>query len=123
MTRLNLKPLLAWKLVFGGLALVAFGVLEPMSVPASTYGLMLGLLNVGLLAVTMRIADQRAETDPRQSMWILYVSAAIRFILLAVCFVSGISGFGLDPMPLVLTFVAMQMAQVMALRGKKRLTD
>jgi ATP synthase protein I len=123
MTRLNVKPLLAWKLVFGGVALVAFGLFEPMSVPASAYGLMLGLLNVGLLALTMRIADQQAQTDPKQSMWILYVSAAIRFILLAVCFVSGISVLGLDPMPLVLTFVAMQLAQVMVLRGKKRLTD
>jgi ATP synthase protein I len=123
MMRLNVKPLLAWKLVFGGLMLVAFGVFEPMSVPASAYGLMLGLLNVALLALTMRIADERAQTDPKQSMLILYVSAAVRFILLAVCFVSGINGLGLDPMPLVLTFVAMQMAQVMALRGKKRLTD
>jgi ATP synthase protein I len=123
MTRLNVKPLLAWKLVFGGVALVAFGLFEPMSVPASAYGLMLGLLNVGLLALTMRIADQQAQTDPKQSMWILYVSAAIRFILLAVCFVSGISVLGLDPMPLVLTFVAMQLAQVMVLRGKKRLRD
>jgi ATP synthase protein I len=123
MIRLNVKPLLAWKLVFGGLVLVAFGVFEHESVPASAYGLMLGLLNVGLLVVTMRVADDRAQIDPKQSMLILYVSAAIRFILLAVCFVSGISVLGLDPMPLVLTFVAMQMAQVMALRGKKRLTD
>lgn len=123
MMRLNLKPLLVWKMIFGGLALVAFGVFSPMSVPASGYGLMLGLVNVGLLVVTMRIADARAVTDPRQSMWILYVSAAIRFIALAVCFVVGIQGLGLDPMPLVLTFIAMQFAQVMALRGKKRLTD
>jgi len=123
MMRLNLKPLLVWKMIFGGLALVAFGVFSPMSVPASAYGLMLGLLNVGFLVVTMRIADARAVTDPRQSMWILYVSAAIRFVALAVCFVVGIQGLGLDPMPLVLTFIAMQLAQVMALRGKKRLTD
>lgn len=123
MMRLNLKPLLVWKMIFGGLALVAFGVFSPMSVPASAYGLMLGLLNVGFLVVTMRIADARAVIDPRQSMWILYVSAAIRFIALAVCFVVGIQGLGLDPMPLVLTFIAMQLAQVMALRGKKRLTD
>lgn len=123
MMRLNVKPLMAWKLVFGGLALVYFGVFSPESVTASAFGLMLGMFNVGLLAMTMRIADKRAEIDPKQSMWILYVSAAIRFVLLAVCFVIGITGLGLDPMPLVLTFVAMQMAQVMSLRGKKRLTD
>ena len=121
--QLNLKPLLAWKLIFGGLVLVVFGIFSPMSVPASSYGIMLGLLNVGLLGLTMRIANARAETDPRQSMWILYVSAAIRFVVLAVCFVVGIQGFGLDPMPLVVTFIAMQLAQIMALRGKKRLTD
>jgi ATP synthase protein I len=121
--RLNLKPLLVWKLIFGGVALASFGVLSPMSVPASSYGLLLGLLNVGLLALTVRIADARAMTSPQQSVWILYVSAAIRFIALAVLFIVGIQGFGLDPMPLVLTFVAMQFAQIMALRGKKRLTD
>jgi ATP synthase protein I len=121
--RLNLKPLLVWKLIFGGLVLASFGVFSPMSVPASSYGLLLGLLNVGLLALTVRIADARAMKDPQQSVWILYVSAAIRFIALAVLFIVGIQGLGLDPMPLVLTFVAMQFAQIMALRGKKRLTD
>lgn len=121
--RLNVKPLLAWKLVFGGIALVAFGVLAPMSVPASAYGLMLGLVNVGLLLLTVRIADARALAAPQQSMMILYASAAVRFVLLGALFVVGISAVGLDPMPMVLTFVAMQFAQVMTLRGKKRLTD
>lgn len=121
--RLNLKPLLAWKLVFGGLALIAFGVFSPMAVPSSGYGLLMGLLNVGLLALTVRVADKCAESSPQQSMWILYVSAALRFMLLGVLFIVGISGFSLEPMPMVLTFVAMQLAQVMALRGKKRLTD
>lgn len=121
--QVNVKPLVAWKLFFGGLALVAFGVFAPMSVPASAYGLVLGLINVGLLAFTVRMADVRAVTEPQQSMWILYVSAALRFVLLAVLFIVGISGVGLEPMPMVLTFVAMQLAQVMTLRGKKRLTD
>lgn len=121
--RLNSKPLLAWKLVFGGLVLVAVGVFAPMGVPASAYGLLLGLVNVGLLMLTVRMADAHAATQPQQSMWILYASAAIRFVLLAVLFIVGIQGFGLDPMPLVLTFVAMQFAQIMTLRGKKRLTD
>lgn len=123
MTSINVKPLLAWKLIFGGLALVMFGVLSPMNVPSSAYGLMLGLVNVALLVYTVRVADQRAAIDPKQSMWILYVSAAIRFVLLAVLFVVGISTLALNPMPLVLTFVAMQLAQAMTLRGKKRLTD
>jgi ATP synthase protein I len=123
MMRLNMKPLLTWKLIFGGLALVAFGVFSPMSVPASAFGLMLGLLNVGVLMMTVRIADAHAVINPQQSMWILYVSAALRFILLAFCFVIGISVLALEPMPLVLTFVAMQFAQIMALRGKQRLTD
>jgi len=121
--KVNVKPLVAWKLIFGGSALVAFGVFSPLNVPASAYGLILGLINVGLLALTVRIADVRAITEPQQSMWILYASAVIRFALLVVLFIVGISGIGLDPMPLVLTFVAMQLAQIMALRGKKRLTD
>lgn len=121
--QINIKPLVAWKLIFGGLVLIAFGVFAPMSVPASAYGLVLGLGNVGMLTLTVRMADVRAETEPQQSMWILYVSAAIRFVLLAVLFVVGMSLLGLEPMPMVLTFVAMQMAQIMALRGKKRLTD
>lgn len=121
--QVNVKPLVAWKLFFGGLALIAFGVFAPMNVPASAYGLMLGLMNVGLLVLTVRMADVRAVTEPQQSMWILYASAAIRFVLLGVLFIVGISGAGLEPMPMVLTFVAMQLAQVMTLRGKKRLTD
>lgn len=123
MTKVNIKLLMAWKLVFGGLALILFGILTPMEVPSSAYGLLLGLLNTALLAWTVTLADQKAVTDPRQSMWILYASAALRFVFMAVLFVVGISVLGLNPMPMVLTFVAMQIAQVMTLRGKKRLTD
>jgi ATP synthase protein I len=47
----------------------------------------------------------------------------VRVILLAVLFVLGLQLFELAPLPVVLTFVVMQVGQVFNLKGKQRLTD
>lgn len=80
-------------------------------------------MNVLMLSFTFRKANKRAEDDAKAGILILYMSAVIRFVLLAVLFVLGLQVFGFEPMPVVLTFVIMQIGQVFNLKGKQRLTD
>ncbi len=105
----------------GLLAVVGFGVMG-QGLPA-LYGWGLGVANALMLRQGFRLADRRAADDPRAGMTVLYMSAAIRFILLAVFFGLGLAWLDLDPMPMVLTFVVMQLASVFNLSGKRRLTD
>lgn len=87
------------------------------------YGFLIGLANLLVLVKSFASANRKAEHDPKSGIQVLYLSAVIRFSLLAVLFVLGLQVFGLEPMPVVLTFVAMQLAQVFNLKGKQRLTD
>lgn len=105
-----------------GVIMVGVFATQSMALDA-IYGFMIGMVNVFMLGMTFRKANLKAQQDPKQGIQILYLSAVIRFILLAVLFVLGLQAFGLNPMPVVLTFVTMQLAQVFNLKGKQRLTD
>lgn len=105
-----------------GLLMVAvFAWQEQFS--AAAFGFLIGVVNVALLALTFKVANQKAKTDPKSGILVLYLSAVVRFILLAVLFVLGLQLFELAPLPVVLTFVVMQVGQVFNLKGKQRLTD
>lgn len=90
---------------------------------SALYGVFIGAANVLLLGVTFEKANKRAETEPKAGILILYLSAVIRFVLLAVLFVLGLSLLKFDPKAVVLTFVLMQAGQMFNLKGKRRLTD
>ena len=105
-----------------GLRMVAVFATHSQSMGAG-YGFFIGIMNVIMLSFTFRKANQRAEDDAKAGILILYMSAVIRFILLAVLFVLGLQVFGFEAMPVVLTFVVMQIGQVFNLKGKQRLTD
>ncbi|MEA1988303.1 MAG: ATP synthase subunit I [Pseudomonadota bacterium] len=105
-----------------GLIMVAIFATQSQAMGAG-YGFFIGIMNVIMLSFTFRKANQRAEDDAKAGILILYMSAVIRFILLAVLFVLGLQVFGFEAMPVVLTFVVMQIGQVFNLKGKQRLTD
>lgn len=90
---------------------------------SAVYGLLVGLVNVLMLALTFSQANAKAAEDPKTGILVLYMSAVIRFVLLAVLFVLGLALFKFEPMPVVLTFVVMQLGQMFNLKGKRRLTD
>jgi len=88
------------------------------------YGFFVGIMNVLMLSFTFSKANQRAEDDAKAGILILYMSAVIRFVLLAVLFVLGLSFLDeSQALPVVLTFVLMQIGQLFNLKGKRRLTD
>jgi len=91
---------------------------------ASGIGFLIGVANVLMLSQTFKMANKRAATDPKGGMLVLYMSAVVRFILLAVLFVLGLSYLEQsDAFPVIITFVLMQIGQLFNLKGKRRLTD
>ena len=87
------------------------------------FGYVVGLLSVLMLVAGVRMADQKSETDPKQGMLILYASAVLRFVFVAVLFIIGLSWLNFDPLAVVAPFIVMQISQIFNLRGKQRLTD
>lgn len=105
----------------GAIALSVFAYYgHPVS---SLYGVVIGLANVAMLAFTFERANKKAAHDPKGGILVLYMSAVIRFVLLAVLFVIGLALLKLEPMPVVVTFVLMTIGQMFNLQGKRRLTD
>ena len=106
-----------------GLAMVAIYSVYGQTV-AAAYGMFIGLVNVWMLSFTFEKANKRAAEDPKSGILILYMSAVIRFVLLAVLFVLGLSFLEeSQAFPVVLTFVVMQLGKLFDLKGKRRLTD
>lgn len=90
---------------------------------AAAYGFLIGLVNLFLLNLTFKKANEKSAEDPKMGVLVLYMSAVFRFILMAVLFVLGLSLLKLNPLAVVITFVVMQLGQVFNLKGKQRLTD
>lgn len=115
------KKVFLIQLVVGLSAVVVFAVLGELL--SALYGWGIGLINLLALRQGFAIANREAAENPKSGMTVLYLSAVIRFILLAVFFALGLALLELKPGPMVLTFVAMQLASVFNLKGKRRLTD
>jgi ATP synthase protein I len=106
-----------------GLVMVAGYAIQGQAV-AAAYGFFIGLVNLWMLSFTFNKANKRAAEDPKAGILILYLSAVIRFVLLAVLFVLGLSFLDeSQALPVVLTFVVMQLGKLFDLKGKRRLTD
>jgi len=109
------------QLALGLLVVLLFAVLGQAG--SAIYGMLIGLANVLMLTSTFRLANQRSAVDPKSGMLVLYLSAVIRFVLLAVLFVIGLALFKFEALPVVATFIAMTLGQIFNLAGKRRLTD
>ena len=121
---MNVKSLSSSLKVQGLIGLVAIAIFTYQnSLNPALYGFFIGIMNVLALAITFKKANSTASEDPKMGVMILYMSAVIRFVLLAVLFVLGLSFLGLEPVPVVLTFIVMQIGQIFSLTGKRRLTD
>jgi len=108
------------------IGLVSVGIFSLYSqTAAAAYGMFIGLVNLWMLSMTFQSANKRAAEDPKGGILILYLSAVIRFVLLAVLFVLGLSFLvESEAVPaVVMTFVVMQLGKLFDLKGKRRLTD
>jgi ATP synthase protein I len=74
--------------------------------PAVLYGGAVALTNLLLLDWRARRANRAGALSARQSLQVLYLSALERFAAVALLFALGIGVLDLDPLPLLLGFVA-----------------
>ncbi|UQB42160.1 ATP synthase subunit I [Thiomicrospira microaerophila] len=117
----NLKRPFIVQGILGLIAVIGFAVYGQFL--SALYGMMIGFANIGLLVLTFKKANSKAAADPQGGILVLYMSAVIRFVLLAVLFVIGLALLKLDPLAVVITFVVMTLGQMFNLQGKRRLTD
>lgn len=80
---------------------------------AAAYGGGAALLSAGLLARRVRLATDRARTDPGRETAVLYLGAVQRFVLILVLFAVGMGQLGLPPAPLLVGFGLAQAAYLM----------
>lgn len=117
----NLKRSLMLQAIVGVIAIVAFAFYG--FAKDAVYGAFISLANVLMLALTFNKANAKAALDPKAGILVLYMSAVLRFVLMAVLFIVGLAYLKLDAMPVIVTFMVMTVAQMFNLKGKRRLTD
>ncbi|HEY5791375.1 MAG TPA: ATP synthase subunit I [Gammaproteobacteria bacterium] len=92
------------------LVLVAVGAASLLrggaAMPAAVYGGGMALLNLLLLDWRARRANRAGALSARQSLGVLYLSALERFAAVALLFALGMGPLHLDPLPLLLGFMA-----------------
>ncbi len=86
-------------------------------------GVVIYWLNALAFDWTSQKAHIIARENPKKSMGFLYVAALVRFVLVAVLFIVAITQLDLPVAAMVLSFMVMQLQQIIDLAGKKRLTD
>ncbi|MDX1594022.1 MAG: ATP synthase subunit I [Gammaproteobacteria bacterium] len=74
--------------------------------PAVLFGGGVAVANLLLLEWRARRANRAGALSARQSLQVLYLSALERFAAVALLFVIGIGFLALEPLPLLLGFVA-----------------
>lgn len=117
----NLKRSLILQAVLGIVLIVGFGLYGFWQ--AAIYGAAISFANVLMLAITFNKANAKAAENPKSGILVLYMSAVLRFALMAVLFIVGLALLRLEPLPVIITFMVMTVGQMFNLKGKRRLTD
>lgn len=108
------------KYQIGASLLAAAGFLlfrEPMVGVAAVCGGMIAVVMALMLAHDVKKATACANTDPKKSMIILYVGAAIRFVLVIALFALGLGLLNLDPLATFVGFGIAQLVNVIVARS------
>ena len=120
MTRsLALQSADVYRLLIAQVALVGTGAAAFMALAgaqealASGYGGGIALLSAWMLARHVRLAVDRARSDPGRETAVLYVGAVQRFVLILVLFAVGMGQLGLPPVPLLVGFGLAQAVYLM----------
>ena len=116
----RIGPALGTQLVLVGLAAVSFftvsGRLQALSV---LFGGAMAVLNLVLLAWRRQQADSGRALTAGQSLWALYRSAIERFALVLALFALGMGVLRLEPLPLLIGFIAGQLGLFVTGTGRK----
>ena len=108
------------QVTIGGFAAAIFLWLEgELGAKSSIYGTFISIILTTLLRWGVERAAQAAETNKKAGMGLLYMGAAVRFVLALVLFGVGLAALNLAPLPLVIGFCLTQAAYVFVMRMQR----
>jgi ATP synthase protein I len=98
---------IAFQLASVGIVVAIFQVVQGgLAGAAALFGGATALVNLLLLDWRARRANRAGALSARQSLQVLYLSALERFATVALLFALGIGVLDLEPLPLLLGFIA-----------------
>ena len=82
------------------------------------YGGLISVIAAWMLSRGVIRAGNMARFNPRTGAWILYISAALRFVLVLVLFGIGLTLLELKPVAMITGFVAAQLTYLFRFDGR-----
>lgn len=117
---LDTRRVLGLQIGIGLLVVAGFFLLRgPWEALSAAYGGGTSIVSAVLLRQGVAWAGSEAPQGARRGQAILYVSAALRFVLVLAMLGGGLAALGLAPLPLVIGFIAVQLAFLGTLNLKK----
>ncbi|KAF0191768.1 MAG: hypothetical protein FD165_1491 [Gammaproteobacteria bacterium] len=89
---------------------------------SACYGGLISVVAAWMLSRGVLMAGEAAPHNPGTGTWVLYMSAALRFVLVLALFGVGLAMLGLKPVPLISGFVAAQLGYLIRFRDQPRST-
>ncbi len=89
---------------------------------SACYGGLISVVAAWMLGRGVLLAGKTAPESPGTGTWILYMSAALRFVLVLALFGVGLAMLELKPVPLISGFVAAQLSYLARFRDQPRST-
>ena len=118
------RKLFILQLAMGGFVAGGFVWLQgELAGKSAIYGTFVGILLTTLLRWGVERASKAAETNKKAGMGLLYMGAAIRFVLALVLFGVGLAALKLAPLPMVVGFCITPAAYMIVMRGKRQSAD
>lgn len=104
-----------------GLVATGFFLVQgELAARSACYGGLVSVVAAWMLSRGVLMAGEAAPQQPGTGMWILYMSAALRFVLVLALFGVGLAALGLEPLPLIGGFIAAQLGYLMRFRDRPR---
>lgn len=105
------------QIAIAGLVATGFFLVQgEMQARSAFYGGLVSVIATWLLSRGVARAGGVAPENPRTGTWILYISAAVRFVLMLALFGAGLAVLELQPVPMISGFVAAQMGYLIRFR-------
>lgn len=82
----------------------------PGAAISAFYGGGVALASSTLLGRSLKAAGEAAHRAPNQGIWMLYLGAVQRFLLVLALLAVGMGLFGLPPLPMIVGFAGAQVA-------------
>lgn len=83
------------------------------------YGGLVSVIAAWMLSRGVIKAGESVRLNPRTGTWILYISAALRFVLVLVLFGVGLAVLKLEPLAMITGFIAAQLVYLLRFGSRR----